>query len=75
MIKHGSQRNYRLEEIRSKEMRMVTQTGETVLVTGSSGDTSVSDYYCTDCGWQEVRGVLAGIFGCPSCGRDWESSR
>jgi hypothetical protein len=71
---HGEQRAYRVERREAGPPRKYVAPNIGVLSVPSGYIAeSVSERYCEDCGWQEQRGVLAPLFGCPSCERSWDA--
>lgn len=69
---HGERRNARQEtsEIGPRHEYTAPNVGVISLPVGFIS-TPVSERYCEDCGWQQQRGILAAILGCPSCERTW----
>jgi hypothetical protein len=72
--RHGQQRNRR-QELSEGDMRefVGSNIGRFSMPT-SLVSTPVSERWCGTCGaWQEQRGILASILGCPACGSDWDA--
>lgn len=74
MFKHGDERNHRIERkaLGDPVTLLDAQTDEPIY----HGHLIFSEYtvkekYCKECGWQTVKGILAELMGCPSCGREW----
>lgn len=74
MSRHGEERNFRQEtsELGPRRDYIAPNIG-TLSIPAGWVSTPVSECYCEDCGWQEQRGILAAVLGCPSCDRSWDS--